>query len=59
MERLLQRQQRSDEAYFLVNWRGYSLDESTWEPETILLEDVPEQVAAWYAAAGQPPPMRH
>lgn len=29
---------------YLVKWEGFPLSENTWEPESTLLEDVPEMV---------------
>ena len=29
---------------YLVKWEGFNKDHNTWEPESSLLEDVPEMV---------------
>jgi hypothetical protein len=48
---LLDFQQVDQIPHFLVHWKGYSRDESTWEPAASLREDVPELVDGWVAAS--------
>ena len=49
VECLLRAKRQRGQLHYLVKWRGYGLEQSSWEPATRLLEDVPDLVAAFEA----------
>ena len=51
VERLLRSKRQSGRTLYLVKWRGYALEQSSWEPAERLLQDVPDMVAAFEASA--------
>ena len=47
VERLLRHRGRAPYRHFLVKWKGYPVQESTWEMEQVLHEDFPELLHAF------------
>ena len=43
VERIIAERTRNKKKQFLIKWKGYNMDQSTWEPRENLIEDVGEK----------------
>ena len=44
VEEALQMRVLENKKEFLIKWEGYTMEESTWEPEKSMMEDCPKTV---------------
>jgi hypothetical protein len=44
VERILDKKKIKNKIFYLVKWKGYKKDESTWQPKTELMEDAPRKI---------------
>ncbi|HRP37991.1 MAG TPA: chromo domain-containing protein, partial [Candidatus Dojkabacteria bacterium] len=44
-EKLIKKKKSGNKIMYLVKWYGYPESESTWEPRTTLIQDIPKLVA--------------
>lgn len=44
VEKIVDKKKQKGKIFYLVKWKGYSSEENTWEPRTVLMEDVPHRV---------------